>query len=379
TIIGLLVLISTFVLMNYLRSKQQIIKEAERTRFLAESMPQKVWTADANGVKNYFNKRWIEYAGVGVQDLINGGWEKWVHPADYNEVVKQWNECLRLGKDFMLENRLLRFDNEYRWHLSRAVPQKDRNNRIIMWVGTDTDVHDQKSQTEELKRINADLDNFVYTASHDLKAPVSNIEGLITGLEDYLNEKSLITEDIRMMIKLINQSVMKFRDTIKDLTEITKIQKNLEDDVSDVSCEEILNDVKLSISDMISSTNAIIHTHLGDCRHIKFSRKNLKSIIYNLLSNAIKYRSPDRTPEIYIRFDKVDGYYLLIVKDNGLGLTSEQKLKVFNMFKRLHTHVEGTGIGLYIVKRIIENVGGKIEVESEKGVGSTFKVYIPET
>jgi signal transduction histidine kinase len=98
--------------------------------------------------------------------------------------------------------------------------------------------------------------------------------------------------------------------------------------------------------------------------------------MYNLISNAIKYKSPDRKPVVSIRTEKVNGFCLISVKDNGLGLSPEQKEKIFQMFKRFHDHGEGTGIGLYIVKRIVDNAGGKIEVESEKDKGSEFKVYL---
>jgi signal transduction histidine kinase len=93
------------------------------------------------------------------------------------------------------------------------------------------------------------------------------------------------------------------------------------------------------------------------------------------LSNAIKYKSFERDPEVLIKTERVEDYLLLIVKDNGLGMDLKKESKIFSMFKRLHDHVEGTGVGLYLVKRIIDNSGGKVEVESEVGIGSTFKIY----
>jgi signal transduction histidine kinase len=109
---------------------------------------------------------------------------------------------------------------------------------------------------------------------------------------------------------------------------------------------------------------------------VKYGIKNIKSILYNLITNAIKFRSPERNPVIKISTRETKEGVLLIVEDNGLGLTPEEKNKLFIMFKRLHDHVEGTGVGLYIVKRIVESTGGKIEVESEKGKSTTFKVLL---
>jgi signal transduction histidine kinase len=109
---------------------------------------------------------------------------------------------------------------------------------------------------------------------------------------------------------------------------------------------------------------------------VVFSRKNLKSLLYNLLSNAVKYRSPDRTPLVRITCSTEQDYLVLTVEDNGLGFDMRQQDKLFALFKRLHNHVEGTGIGLYIVKKMLDNAGGRIEVESREGVGSTFRVYL---
>ena len=112
-----------------------------------------------------------------------------------------------------------------------------------------------------------------------------------------------------------------------------------------------------------------------DCEVVPFSRKNLRSVLYNLLSNALKYRSPQRELVVQITCTRQTNYQVLSVQDNGMGLTSKQQEKLFGLFKRMHTHVEGSGIGLYMVKKIMENAGGKIEVESQLDVGSVFRVY----
>jgi signal transduction histidine kinase len=113
--------------------------------------------------------------------------------------------------------------------------------------------------------------------------------------------------------------------------------------------------------------------------YIPFSEKNLRSIVYNLLSNAVKYSSLDRTPHIDIRAHVRPGYTVLEVHNNGLGLTPAQLPRLFTMFQRFHDHVEGTGIGLYMVKRMVENAGGRIEVHSQLGAGTTFFVFLPHT
>ncbi|GAB3542061.1 hypothetical protein GCM10027443_42280 [Pontibacter brevis] len=230
-------------------------------------------------------------------------------------------------------------------------------------------------KNNELQRINNDLDNFVYTASHDLKSPIANMEGLTTLLRDIL-QGALNGEDMQVL-DLLQQTVNKLKGTISDLTEITKVQKELQSEVEPLSFESMLQDITSDIDKMIKESGAIISTDL-EVKSILYARKNLRSIIYNLVSNAIKYKSPERVPEVRIATYQQGEYIVLEVEDNGLGIKKEQQHKLFTMFKRLHSHVEGTGIGLYIVKRIIENNGGLIEVESELDKGTTFKVYFKQ-
>ncbi|HEY8399910.1 MAG TPA: HAMP domain-containing sensor histidine kinase, partial [Cytophagaceae bacterium] len=231
----------------------------------------------------------------------------------------------------------------------------------------------------ELKRINNDLDNFIYTASHDLKSPISNLEGLFYGLYEELEEQTKNNENIKTFKELIDVSIKRFQTTILELTEIAKVQKELVDYAEEVDLKELIEDVKISITDQINKTDAQIIVTLNNCDKIRFIRKNLKSIFYNLISNGIKYKSPDRTPIIKISCTNRENNYILTFEDNGLGLKEENMSKLFTMFKRFHDHVEGSGIGLYIIKRIIENAGGKIEVKSEEHVGTCFRIFIPKS
>jgi PAS domain S-box-containing protein len=229
----------------------------------------------------------------------------------------------------------------------------------------------------ELKKLNNDLDNFIYTASHDLKAPISNIEGLLSGLYDELDEQGRNNPNIMDIKEMINVSVKKFQETIKDLSEIAKAQKSMGGDIEEIDLLEMIEDIKISIFEFIHQNEGTVISDVQNCRKVFFVRKNLKSILYNLISNGIKYRAPDRKPVVTVSCAKEGDYVVLDVKDNGLGIKAEYQNTMFGMFKRFHTHIEGTGVGLYIVKKIIENAGGKIEVESEENKGSVFKVFLP--
>ncbi|MEJ8800771.1 sensor histidine kinase [Pontibacter sp. H249] len=250
----------------------------------------------------------------------------------------------------------------------------ERANKIAIEANKDLEERVEE-RTRELTRVNKDLDNFVYTASHDLKAPINNIEGLMTALHETLNEPVADMKEVANLMEMVNEAIGRFKLTLQDLTEIAKVQHEDSSGKYIVNFAEILNDVKLNINDLINSYEATITEDFSAAPEIVYSRKNLRSIIYNLLSNAIKYSDPDRKPEIKLRTFTLGNYTVLSVKDNGLGMRLEDKKKVFGMFTRMHTHVEGTGVGMAIVKRIVENSDGKIELESEVGIGSEFRIY----
>ncbi|QCR25064.1 PAS domain-containing sensor histidine kinase [Pontibacter sp. SGAir0037] len=249
---------------------------------------------------------------------------------------------------------------------------------IAVAVGVDEQVqarHEIEAMNKELLATNADLDNFVYSASHDLKAPISNIEGLMHALVHHLPEETLHSDTVMRLIELIRGSIDRFKRAVADLTEVAKIQRESEEDVTNIQLPEVVKEVLLDFETLIHETQARIETDFAEASTISFSAKNIRSIVYNLVSNALKYRSPDRTPHIHIATEVTADQLVLTVSDNGLGVNMADKQKMFSMFKRLHDHVEGSGVGLYIVKRIVENAGGRIEVDGTVGVGTTFKVY----
>ncbi len=230
-----------------------------------------------------------------------------------------------------------------------------------------------KHYNERLLKTNEELDSFVYVASHDLKAPIANIESLFNILNKKLKDK--INDDDEKLFSMVGHSLNKFNTILKDLGRIISIQDDLEADYTNVSIKEILDDTVEDIKDLIEKNNAQIEIDLS-VEHVTYAAKHVRSILYNLISNAIKYRCPKRDPIVEVKSWEEKNYVVLSVKDNGMGLTDNQKNRMFSMFRRFHTHVDGSGIGLYMLKKIISNNGGKIELESTESVGSEFKVYL---
>lgn len=230
-----------------------------------------------------------------------------------------------------------------------------------------------RANYEELMRLNDDLDSFVHAASHDLKVPIVNMEALIMLLEkdNGLGDRSLVVLD------KMKTAISRVTKTIGSLSEATKARKNLYDDVESVNFARILDDILDDIDEVIESANATIVTDFSEVDSVVFSKSGLRSILYNFVTNGIKYRHPERKPVVDIKTTIEGDFIVITISDNGLGINLEKHgKKLFAIFKRLHDHVEGTGVGLYLVKRIVDNNGGKIEVESELEVGTTFKIYL---
>ncbi|WP_187262451.1 sensor histidine kinase [Pontibacter beigongshangensis] len=226
-----------------------------------------------------------------------------------------------------------------------------------------------------LKRVNDDLDTFVYTASHDLKSPILNIEGLVNLLEEGLGAaKASVAKELEH----IKTSVQRFKLTVEDLTEVARIQRSFDQAAEPLDVAQLVEEVKQLIGQEMVESGAQINLNSVQAPFLHFSKRNFKSILYNLLHNAIKYRSPSRQPVILITTWRDGSDFVITVQDNGLGIPGQKRERVFELFKRMHSHVQGSGVGLYIVKRIIDNVGGSISIESEEQQGTTFVVRFKE-
>ncbi|WP_022826283.1 PAS domain-containing sensor histidine kinase [Hymenobacter norwichensis] len=254
----------------------------------------------------------------------------------------------------------------------RARQQVDVLNQALQ--STNAELSDSNQQ---LTRTNVDLDNFIYTASHDLKAPISNIEGLLYLLQEGLPPAVAQDEEVGPTLTRMHDAVERFTRTIDHLTDVSKLQKEHAPATTRVDLAAVIEDVRLDLAPLLEGAGAKLFVDVNALPPIQFSEKNLRSIVYNLLSNAVKYHSPDRPPRVDVRGHVREGHTVLEVHDNGLGIAEAQLPKLFGMFQRLHDHVEGTGIGLYMVKRMVENAGGRIEVHSQLGAGTTFFVFLP--
>ncbi|MFN6943622.1 MAG: ATP-binding protein [Cytophagaceae bacterium] len=290
------------------------------------------------------------------------------HHIRFPTLIDNIKEVIDSGND--LEKEIQTTD--LRWFQMNILPYKvykeNRTNGVII---TFVDITDRIQNLKEIEKLIADHETFIFSVSHDLKGPVSNLEHLTGLLKEVENDGSL---ERKSVVDMVGMSVCNLKKVINELTDVTRTRHNLTKGAERVSIENILEDVRLTLRDKIINSEAKIITDLA-VSEVNFIRKNVRSIIYNLLSNAIKYKAPDRAPEIIIKTEKVKGYILMSITDNGLGIEKDKIKMVFSKFERIKNDVEGSGVGLFIISKMVDNSGGKIEVESTPGRGTRFKVY----
>ncbi|WP_040664640.1 sensor histidine kinase [Nafulsella turpanensis] len=294
----------------------------------------------------------------------------------YSTIVENIQEVIRTEEVFEKEIQT----TDLRWFQMNIIPyllkKENRTNGVII---TFVDITDRIKVLKELERLNAAHETFIYSVSHDLKGPLANIEGLVQHLvksSGELAEKmGEDSKEQKFIAELLDRSVKSMRDILNELSEIVKIEKNFKEHVETVYFENILHEVEMMVKSKIIESQATIRYDI-QVREIKFSRKNLRSILYNLISNGIKYQKPGQAPEITIKTGIKDDMLHISVSDNGLGIANDQQDLIFTPFTRLEKSIEGTGIGLYLVKKIVENEGGQIIISSNPGEGSQFNIYL---
>src|SRR5579875_834082 len=157
-------------------AEEKIRDREERLRFMAESMPQKIFTANPEGRVDYFNRQWMEFTGVLFEDIHDWNWMQLVHPDDAAQSLRAWHHSIASGEPFEITHRFRRADGVYRWHLSRAHPMRAPHGKVTMWIGSSTEIQEQKDTEEELRRANQDLEQFAYAATHDLQEPLRSVK-----------------------------------------------------------------------------------------------------------------------------------------------------------------------------------------------------------
>ena len=385
------------------RAQLEAIYNLEQRKFMAESMPLIVWSASPNGEIDFLNQHFYSYSGYNNKSNFQQNWENIVHADDLEKLKLIWKDSLETKKDFSIELRLQKADGQYYWHLLRARAKRDDQDNLTSWIGTCTDVHEQKTHREtleqkvkertkdlelsnqELESSNIELQQFASVASHDLKEPLRKIHMFSHLVKDKYHPEpgDPATE---YLDRIINSSA-RMTNLVNDLLTFSRLSINQLFRLTDMNniVEEVLGDLELLIREKQAEIK------VGYLPQLEAIPGQMRQVFQNILTNALKFSKKTERPYITIesqcladkRFDAAQSdhgnYCMISITDNGIGFDEQYKEKIFTIFQRLHTKekYEGTGIGLAITKKIIDKHNGLITARSEDGKGSCFQMILP--
>ncbi len=364
------------------RAKTEAVNAAEaRFRGLAEGLPQLVWTCMPDGTCDYMGPQWSTYTGSSVQDALGLGWTQWVHPDDAEPAFSAWQQVVAEGgSELDLEYRLRGGDGGYRWFKMRTVALRDPDGRIARWMGTNTDVDDLRQATEtltrqasELKRSNAELEQFAYVASHDLQEPLRMVASYTEMLGD--RYRGRLDEKADKYIGYAVEGARRMQRLVADLLAFSRVGA-ARTALTRTDTGAVVARVLRTMRNTIAESGAEVE--VGPLPTVLVDAGQLEQVFLNLVSNAIKFRN-SRPPRVTIGATREEGGWRFAVTDNGIGIDKEFAGRIFQMFQRLHERgtYEGSGIGLAIVKKIVEHHGGRVWFESKPGLGSEFMFTLP--
>jgi two-component system phosphate regulon sensor histidine kinase PhoR len=287
----------------------------------------------------------------------------------FHSVVDDIQDVIKSGE--ILEKEIQTTD--MRWYQMNIIPYikiKDRKTDgvIITFVETTRRIKDLKEQ----EKLITDYEILLDTISHDIKNPLTN---LVMAIELFKAVPVNHEKEFNALLKIVDSALKKMHKLINELTEVRKGSHKYKAEEELLHFEDILEDVRLTLNDNIIAARAKITSKIN-ISEIRFSKRKLRTIIYNLVNNAIKFRAAKRPAVIVITTKKQKDFMIISVKDNGIGIRKKNLESIFSKYYRLENQIEGSGIGLYLVKEIVINSGGRIVVRSSAGKGTEFEIYL---
>ena len=369
----------------YQLAQAELIQSENYFRSICEAVPQMVWTSKPNGQVNYFNKNWYDFTGIPVNLIESQSWKNVVHQEDGNKFITQWSQSMVTSKNFEVECRFQRnSDKQYRWHLVRALPLKDKCGKILKWFGTCTDIHDQKlltyqleeqvvQRTQDLRTANLALlqaakmkalGEMAGGIAHEINNPLSVIIGYSNLLQDLVSQSPVDVPKVTLFAGKIDATASRIGKIVEGLRDFSREDKKTPAETVLVktileSTLELCRDKFLQAGvqlQVVDESDAEIKL---TCRPIQISQ-----VLLNLINNGFYAAEKLSLKWVQVKITSNSGKIQFAVTDSGVGLTTDARLNLFKPFFTTKPMGQGTGLGLSISKNIIESHQGELTLDT---------------
>jgi PAS domain S-box-containing protein len=368
---------------DHVKTKKLVAEREAWFRNMADNSPVMIWVSAVDKNCTYFNNTWLEFTGRKMEEELGTGWATGVHPEDFEQCLVTYNDAFDARKPFAMAYRLKRHDGQYRWIQDVGKPTYSED-IFTGYIGSCSDVHDQWTMQEELEQLVRIRTTELYEAldrekeMNEMKSRFVSMALSSTMLIDQYTgpEKD---EKVEKHLARIRSSVRNLTMILNDFLSLDKLEQgNVEVDQDTFDITEFINDAIEDVRMLKRKDQSVNIHHTGEPIVI-LDQKKLRYILVNLLSNAIKY-SPDGSP-VNISTDNSPGKISIVVQDHGIGIPDEEQKYMYNKFFRAKNTggIQGTGLGLTIVKRYAELMGGEVSFVSKAGEGTTFTLEFPKT
>ncbi len=343
-------------------------------RFLAESIPQQVWTATPDGEIDFVNGRVLDYFALPPEELVDRSWERVVHPEDRQRCMERWVHSLATGEEYDVEIRLRAADGTYRWHIGRALALREAGGRIVKWFGTNTDVDEVRRARDELQRRAEYEQQVVGIVSHDLRNPL-NVIAMAGSL--LLQRGRLDDQQGKTVARIVSATERAVR-LIKDFLDFTQARSagRMPVNPTEANIRELARQVFDDLHLMNPYRRATIH-HEGE-ETGWWDPDRLVQLLTNLVGNAFQHSPEDGTVSVVTR--GTHDTATIDVTNSGDPIGAEQMARLFEPFERgasRSSSERSIGLGLFISRQIVLAHGGTIDVRSTREEGTTFAVTLP--
>ncbi|MGB7924275.1 MAG: ATP-binding protein [Pyrinomonadaceae bacterium] len=360
------------------RAKEALAQSEQQLRTLANAIPPLAWMAEPDGHIFWYNQRWYDYTGATPEQMEGWGWQSVHDPGMLPQVLERWRDSINTGEPFEMEFPLKGADGSFRSFLTRVIPLKDEQGRVLRWFGTNTDVEELRRALLEAEDANRTKDEFLATLSHELRTPLTSI----LGWARMLSSGQLDAATTARALETIERNAKAQSQLIEDILDVSRvITGKLRLDAQPVNLASVIE----------SAINAVLPA--ADAKGIRLQRlldtgvsmvsgdpARLQQIIWNLLSNAIKFTPKDG--RVRVKLEHAGSHVEITVTDNGQGISPDILPYIFERFRQADSSTTrahgGLGLGLAIVRHLVEMHGGTVRAESRgEGQGATFTINLP--